>query len=156
TPDPQLFGLAYNYRLFDAKLQWDTKLMDRYKLRLDGEFVRNLSYDENKAFSAPSTPVNNFNTASSDVTQSDYRNVRNGLMFKLTLGYPELFEKGQWNFSIAYKYLQPDAVLDAFTDSDFHLGGTNAKGYVLGAQYAVARDAWLSARYLSAREVYGP
>jgi len=47
-------------------------------------------------------------------------------------------------------------VLDAFTDPDFNLGGTNAKGYIIGAQYAVARNAWLSARYLSAREVYGP
>ncbi|CAB3761140.1 putative porin [Paraburkholderia solisilvae] len=159
TPDTQLFGLAYNYRLFDAKLEWDTKLMDRYKLRLDGEFVRNLSYDANKAFQATSTPVNNFNNANSSgttVTQADYRSGGNGFMFKATLGEPDTYEKGQWNFSIAYKYLQPDAVLDAFTDSDFHLGGTNAKGYVLGAQYAVARDAWLSARYLSAREVYGP
>jgi hypothetical protein len=158
TPEPQLFGLAYNYRLFDAKLEWDTKLMDRYKIRLDGEFVRNLAYDANKAFQAASTPVNNFNnaTANGTVTQADYRSGGNGFMFKVTLGEPDTYEKGQWNFSIAYKYLQPDAVLDAFTDSDFHLGGTNAKGYVLGAQYAVARDAWLTARYLSAREVYGP
>ncbi|CAB3755284.1 putative porin [Paraburkholderia humisilvae] len=156
TPQPQLFGLAYNYRLFDAKLEWDTKLMDRYKLRLDGEFVRNLSFDANQALHAPATPVNNFNTASANVSESDYRSGGNGYMFKVTLGEPDLVEKGQWNFSIAYKYLQPDAVLDAFTDSDFHLGGTNAKGYVIGAQYAVARDAWVSARYLSAREVYGP
>ncbi|HEY4352475.1 MAG TPA: putative porin [Paraburkholderia sp.] len=156
TPEPQLFGLAYNYRLFDAKLQWDTKLMDRYKVRLDGEYVRNLSFDANKALAAAAPPVNNFNTASANVTASDYRSGGNGFMFKVTLGEPETVEKGQWNFSVAYKYLQPDAVLDAFTDSDFHLGGTNAKGYVIGAQYAVARDAWLSARYLSAREVYGP
>jgi hypothetical protein len=156
TPEPQLFGLAYNYRLFDAKLEWDTKLMDRYKVRLDGEFVRNLAFDANKALNAPSPPVNNFNTSSQNVSASDYRSGGNGYMFKVTLGEPDTVEKGQWNFSVAYKYLQPDAVLDAFTDSDFHLGGTNAKGYVIGAQYAVARDAWLSARYLSAREVYGP
>ena len=37
-----------------------------------------------------------------------------------------------------------------------YLGGTNAKGYILGVQYAVAHNAWLAARYLSAREVYGP
>ncbi|WP_243712108.1 putative porin, partial [Burkholderia pyrrocinia] len=33
------------------------------------------------------------------------------------MGEPEPRAKGQWNFSIAYKYLQPDAVLDAFNDS---------------------------------------
>ena len=47
-------------------------------------------------------------------------------------------------------------MLDAFNDPDFHLGGTNARGYVLGAAYAVARDTWVSARYLAPKEVYGP
>lgn len=155
TPDPQLFGLAFNYRLFDVKAQWDTVVADRVKLRLDGEFVRNLAYNENKAFSAASLPVNNYDSSSANVSQSDFRSGPNGFMAKATIGEPEPKKKGDWNFSIAYKYLQPDATLDAFTDPDFHLGGTNAKGYILGAAYAVARDTWLSARYLSAREVYG-
>jgi hypothetical protein len=158
TPDPQLFGLAYNYRLFDTKLQWDTNVADRLKVRLDGEYVRNLAYNSNKAFEAPSTPVNNYNNASSSgtLTQSDYKSGGTGYMFKVTLGDPDTIEKGQWNFSVTYKYLEPDAVLDAFTDPDFNLGGTNAKGYIIGAQYAVAKDAWVQARYLSAREVFGP
>nr|WP_235442861.1 putative porin [Caballeronia mineralivorans] len=156
TPDPQLFGLAFNYRLFDAKLQWDTVVADRVKLRLDGEYVRNLAYDENKAFSAATLPVNNFDSNSANVTRSDFRSGPNGYMAKATIGEPDPKTKGQWNFTIAYKYLQPDATLDAFNDPDFHLGGTNARGYILGAAYAVARDTWLSARYLSAKEVYGP
>jgi hypothetical protein len=158
TPEPQLFGLAYNYRLFDAKLEWDTKVADLFKLRLDGEYVRNLAYNVNKAFSAASTPVNNYNNAgsSSTVTEGNYKSGPNGFLFKVTLGEPDTLEKGQWNFSVTYKYLEPDAVLDAFTDPDFNLGGTNAKGYILGVQYAVAKNAWLAARYLSAREVYGP
>ena len=48
-----------------------------------------------------------------------------------------------------------DAVLDAFTDSDFHLGGTNAKGYFVGGGLSIAKDVDLSARWLSAREVTG-
>ncbi|WP_277957851.1 putative porin [Burkholderia plantarii] len=156
TPDPQLFGLAYNYRLLDLKAQWDTVIANRYKLRLDGEFVRNLAYNSNKAFSAATLPVNNYESTSINASQSDYRSGPNGFMAKATFGEPEPHDKGQWNFSVGYKYLQPDATLDAFTDPDFHLGGTNARGYVLGAAYAVARDTWVSARYLSAREVYGP
>ncbi|MGH8780542.1 putative porin [Paraburkholderia sp.] len=156
TPDPQLFGLAFNYRLFDVKAQWDTVVADRVKLRLDGEYVRNLAYNENKAFSAATLPVNNYESSSATPTQSDFRSGPNGYMAKATIGEPDPKSKGQWNFSIAYKYLQPDATLDAFTDPDFHLGGTNARGYIIGAAYAVARDTWLSARYLSAKEVYGP
>ncbi len=157
TPDPQFFGLAYNYRLFDAKLEWDTKIADTWKVRLDGEYVRNMAYNVNNAFSAPSTPVNNFNNAStsSTVNEGDYKSGPTGYMFKVTLGEPDTVQPGQWNVSVTYKYLEPDAVLDAFTDPDFDLGGTNAKGYILGVQYAVAKNAWLQARYLSAREVYG-
>lgn len=156
TPQPQVFGLAYNYRLFDIKAQWDTVIADRFKLRLDGEFVRNLAYDENKAFSAASLPVNNYEATTVNASRSDYRSGPNGFLAKATIGEPEPKTKGQWNFSVAYKYLQPDATLDAFTDPDFHLGGTNARGYILAAAYAVARDTWFTARYLSAKEVYGP
>lgn len=159
TPDPQFFGLAYDYRLFDAKLEWDTRIADSYKMRFDGEYVHNLAFNENKAFGAASTPVNNFNNASNastTVTQADYKSGGDGFMFKALFGDPEVVDKGQWNVSATYKFLEPDAVLDAFTDPDFNLGGTNAKGYILGAQYAVAHNAWLTARYLSAREVYGP
>jgi len=101
--------------------------------------------------------VNNFNNAStsSTVNEGDYKSGPTGYMFKVTLGEPDTVQPGQWNVSVTYKYLEPDAVLDAFTDPDFDLGGTNAKGYILGVQYAVAKNAWLQARYLSAREVYG-
>jgi hypothetical protein len=46
--------------------------------------------------------------------------------------------------------------VDAFTYSDFHLGGTNAKGYFFGGGLGIARDIDLSARWYSAREVTGP
>ncbi|CAM2152330.1 putative porin [Pararobbsia alpina] len=156
TPLPELFGLAYNYRLFDTKVQWDTRIADSYKLRLDGEYVRNLAYNGNDAFKAPSQPANNYSTPIPNPTQADYQSGPNGFMFKATLGDPEVTERGQWNFSLTYKYLQPDAVLDGFDDPDFNLGGTNAKGYIIGGQYGIARNAYLSARYLSAHEVFGP
>ena len=47
-------------------------------------------------------------------------------------------------------------MLDAFTDSDFHLGGTNAKGYFLGIDYAFTQRVFATLRYLSANEIDGP
>jgi hypothetical protein len=52
--------------------------------------------------------------------------------------------------------LQPDATLDGLTDQNFHLGGTNAKGFILTADYGIAPRTWLSARYYGAKQVYGP
>ena len=46
-------------------------------------------------------------------------------------------------------------MLDAFTDSDFHLGGTNAKGFMIGGSYALYKNTWLSARWMSSDEISG-
>ncbi len=55
-----------------------------------------------------------------------------------------------------YKHLERDAVLDAFTDSDFHLGGTNTKGWVVGGNYGLVKNVWLSGRWLSGNVITGP
>jgi hypothetical protein len=68
---------------------------------------------------------------------------------------PDMLLKNDWQVSVAYRYLEADAVLDAFTDSDFHLGGTNNKGFILGAQYGLSKNTWLSARWLSSNEIRG-
>jgi hypothetical protein len=76
-------------------------------------------------------------------------------MVRAAVGMPNMLLKGDWQLSLAYRYLEADAVLDAFTDSDFHLGGTNNKGFIVGAQYGLSRNTWLSARWLSSREISG-
>jgi hypothetical protein len=46
-------------------------------------------------------------------------------------------------------------VLDAFNDADFHLGGTNHKGYFFGASYGVGRNAAVNMRWMSSRQITG-
>ncbi|MDI4239613.1 putative porin, partial [Bradyrhizobium sp. Arg237L] len=48
-----------------------------------------------------------------------------------------------------------DATLDAFADSDFGLGGTNLKGYFLGANVGLSENVWASMRWLSANNIAG-
>ncbi len=64
--------------------------------------------------------------------------------------------RGGWRAATLYRYLQRDALLDAFTDSDFHLGGTDAQGWTISLDYAFARKFWGRLRYLSANEIDGP
>ena len=77
-------------------------------------------------------------------------------MSTTTFGDSETRTPWAWNVSVGYKYLEPDAVPDAFTDSDFHLGGTNARGFIVGGSLGLFDNTWLTARWLSANEVYGP
>jgi hypothetical protein len=74
---------------------------------------------------------------------------------KLTVGRPIVERKGEWQTSFAYKKIGGNAVLDAFTDSDFHLGGTDARGWILGGAYGLALNTWLSVRYISTDEIRG-
>jgi hypothetical protein len=72
-----------------------------------------------------------------------------GFLGRVLVGAPRIAKAGEWNASIAYRYLGSDAVLDAFTNSDFGLGGTNNKGTIIGASYGIANNTWLSVRWLS-------
>jgi Putative porin len=145
---PQFVGLSYNYNVLDATGAFETALFGATRFQLQADYARNLAYDPAAAFSNPLAIVvtNNF---------AGYQSGPNAWMVKATIGYPRPGTKGDWNVVFGYKYIQPDAVLDAFNDHDFHLGGTNAKGYFIQGSYFFANNTWLSGRWFSADQVYG-
>ena len=67
-----------------------------------------------------------------------------GLQAGLRLGQTKVL--GDWSVYALYEYLQQDAVISAFTWSDFGLGGTNEKGPVIGLDYQLLNPLTLSAR----------
>ncbi len=69
-----------------------------------------------------------------------------GYYVNMTFGYPQPRKRWEWNVSAGYKYLEPDATLDAYTDSDFHLGGTNARGYIVSGSLGLFDNVWLMGR----------
>lgn len=152
SPQPQYFGLASKFQLLDINARWDTQLANRYNLRLEGDFIRNLAYNMNDMITRASpgvliNPLGNGDTLP--------KSGPNAFMVQATLGKPELQDKGDWNVLLGYKYIEPDALPDAYNDSTFHLGGTNARGYYIGGAYAVDKKTTLNGRWLSSREVYG-
>src|SRR5215471_7239745 len=68
----------------------------------------------------------------------------NGLQGGLRLGQAKV--QGDWSAYAFYEYLQQDAVISAFSWSDFGLGGTNEKGPVIGLEYQLLNPLTLSAR----------
>ncbi|KAG9591058.1 hypothetical protein KCV01_g11617, partial [Aureobasidium melanogenum] len=152
---PQFVGLVYDYHVANATTQLDLKVADT-PLRLEGDYIRNLAYHRKDAFGPNvglSRLVNNFGAG--DFTEANYKSGPVGWMLRATLGNPNPDAPGDWNASVAYKYLQPDATVDGLNDPDFRLGGTNAKGFVLSGSYGLSKYAWLTARYLNARQVFG-
>lgn len=151
TPQPQYVGLASKFDLLDLNLRWDTRVFDGLGLRLNGNYIRNLAYSKSKMASrAQGYIVNNFD---------DNGNIESGpnaWMLQATLGRSyDLKDKGDWLAFVGYKYIQPDALPDAFNDSSFHQGGTNARGYYLGAGYAFEKNVYGVFRWMSTKEIYG-
>jgi len=150
---PQFVGLSYNYNVLDATGEFEMPLFGATRLQLAADYARNLTYDPSRAFANPLARVV---TNTQDSTLATYQSGPNAFQVQGTVGYLHPGTQGDWNIVAGYKYIEPDAVLDAFNDHDFDLGGTNAKGYFVSASYYFANNAWLSGRWFSANQVFGP
>ena len=79
-----------------------------------------------------------------------------GYLVRALVGYARPKKFGEWNVELGYRYVESDATLDSLSDSDFYLGGTNTKGYSVGATVGLFKNVTLGGRWLSANEVSGP
>jgi hypothetical protein len=148
SPEVQFFGLASPFRVLEAHGQLDLASFDPVLVRFEGEYVQNLAFDRSNV--ALLGPVNNFGDG------GNFEGGGNGWQALITIGQPDLAHRGDWLLSAGYKFVKSDAVPDAFDDPDFHLGGTNAEGFILGAGYTFAKNANLVFHWLSAKEISGP
>jgi hypothetical protein len=135
------WGLASRFRPINLTASLDLAHFDPVHVILTGDWVWNTVFDRNEIATRTQGRVNL-------VDGKD-----NGYQYKLTVGMPKLREARDWQASIAYRYLGSDAVVDAFTDSDFGGGGTNLKGYTIGLQYTVERNAVVGLRWMSADQI---
>lgn len=157
----QYVGLASKFNLLDVNLRWDTRVFHGLGLRLSGNYVRNLAYSKRKMDERGTTPNGTDFIVSNGVYNAN--DVRVGLdsgpnawMLHAALGNGYgLNDKGDWQVFAGYKYIEPDAMPDAYNDSSFHLGGTNARGYTLGAGYAFEKNVYGQMRWSSSKEVSG-
>lgn len=140
TTDPaaDLFAHAADYDLINLTLSADFAMFAPIRVILIADYVENIGFDKREVESRLGVPVEEETT---------------GAQVQLTVGWPDVAVRGNWRAHFAFRRLESDAVPSEFTDSDFHLGGTNAKGYILGFDYGLLDDTWLSMRYLSSDEV---
>jgi hypothetical protein len=145
---PSLFGLASDYNIINANLSYDFARFAPYHLIVSGDYAKNVGFNSTKVNSL--TVVNNL---SEDGVVGDETNA---WQVRFDFGWPKVDRDGQWNVFALYKYVQRDAVLDAYSDSDFHLGGTNAKGWVIGGNYGLMKNIWFTGRWLTTDVISGP
>ena len=134
----EILGLASQFRLVNFNASLDVEAFSPVHVVLVGDYVKNVGFNMDEV--AGKNPIN---TIGGNI----------GWMAKLQIGMPQTLKRHDWNVHGIYKHLETNAVLDAFTDSDFRLGGTNAKGWIVGGNYGLDKNTWLSLRWLSADEI---
>ncbi len=159
TGESQYFGLATPFHEVVLTSQLDYGGFDPFHIWVTGEFVKNLAFDrtailDNGSPNLPG-PVNNLN----DPTDPhSFAGGDLGWIVRLNFGKAVLQDLGDWNVNLSYRYVESDATVDGFTDSDFggSLAGTNLKGYVVGGSVALSPQVSLALRWMSADAIAGP
>jgi len=141
TTTVNLFAYASKFRIANINAAYSIAV-GRYSAGVTLDAVRNFG----------------FNTAEVSANTGYYVAPRTkGYQAEVSFGDPTVLTAGSWRGLVGYRYLQRDAVIDEYTDSDFHyFGGTNAQGYYIVADYGLANRVWLRLRYLSANSIDGP
>jgi len=136
-----LVGLASGFKVFNATAMFDFADLAPTHIMLTGDFAKNFGFNENyikREFGDTITPKTLAWQVRLDVGRTDMRRLND------------------WGLFFAYRYLERDAILDAFTDNVFHQGGTDAKGWMIGAQYGLATNTWLNLRWFNTDAIEGP
>lgn len=137
-PNTNLFALASDYNLVNFTASVDFPQLVPIDVVVTADYVKNIGFDKQKVFERTGVQVK-------PRTQ--------GYQLMVAVGKKNIAIHGDWRVTAAFKHLERDAVVDAFTDSDFHLGGTDAEGWTLQYDYGLTEQTWLTARWLSSDSI---
>lgn len=140
-----LFGLASDFKIFNATVMYDFADFAPVHALLSLDYAKNIGYDAKRIEREFPGYLGNNNKARTDAAQ-----------VRLDVGDQEIKRFKDWSAIVAYRYVQRDAVLDAFTDTIFHQGGTDAKGWMIGGNYGLAKNTWLMFRWFNTDSIDGP
>jgi hypothetical protein len=139
-PTTNLFAVASKFRVADISATYEIPIA-RYTLAFTAEGERNEGFKQAEILAR---------------TGLNIKPRIKGYQGEVSFGTPVVLTAGAWRALIGYRYVQRDAVIDAYTDSDFHFGGTDASGYYLVGDVGLANNFWLRARYQSSNAIDGP
>jgi hypothetical protein len=137
-----IIGLASKFDEANLSATLDIATFADKHVILDLDWVRNLGFNHNEIYARTDGLV----SLSPQTT---------GMQERIAFGDTSFARRNSWQAYVGYRHVEADAVVDAFTDSDFHLGGTDATGYYLGAKYAFEKNSTLEVRWFAAKQITG-
>ncbi len=134
-------ALAGDYKLMDIVAVLNIAVFQPVHINISGDYVENVGFDAEET--------------ARRLGEKEWPDETKAYQVGMSVGYPRVRNFSEWNVAFTYRYVEPDAVLDAFTDSDFHLGGTNANGWILKTDFGLTKNLWLSLGYSTSDEIIG-
>ncbi len=135
------WGLASKFHPVDLNLAVVAKQFRPYQVDLGLDVVKNTGFDLADIERRAGQDLGNLKAKTL------------GYQLRLGVGTAHLAERGDWRGFVAWRHFERDAWVDAYTDASWHGGGTNYKGFGVGADYAFDHHATLGLRYYSTREL---
>lgn len=137
-----VWGLASKFRPVNLSAAVTFGHFEPYQVGLSADWVKNTGFDL------------------ADIRQRAGTNAvdvvlpkTTGVQLRGVIGTPKLAERGDWQGFVALRKFERDAWVDAFTDTTWHLGGTNYKGFSVGGSYTLDRNTTFGARWTSTRNL---
>lgn len=141
----QYFGLASDFRNATLTGRLDYDGYEPVRLSLVAEATKNIAFN-----AASNRPINNLDG------NNAYDGGDTAWLLNFIVGKPAMEVFGDWQATLGYRYVESDAVVDGFTDSDFGGGGTNVMGFMLGGNFALSKEVRCGVRWLGSDEITGP
>jgi hypothetical protein len=151
-----LYAYAGQFRLVNFGAEYEYARFDPIRLALQLDWVRNVGFKTTQieqriggAIAGLPYVLGPNGAQLNGVTDAR----TNGYLVNLRLGAAQLRQAGDWQVFGGVRYLQRDAVPDAFTSPDYRLGGTDNQSTYLGLNYAMSPAVSFTLRYISARSI---
>jgi len=139
--DQQIFGLASDFELVNLQGRFVKVIKPNFNLDVYADYVENIGFDETEVEAR---------------TGQFIRERNRGYRVAIELGAPDMTAWGDWALFGGWSYVERDAVVDGFSESNWLLGGTDHEGYFLGGLFGLSENTWLRLRYFSFDEIDGP
>jgi hypothetical protein len=152
--NPATAAYAYAGRFKELEIDANVELanFDPLRIGLDLDYVRNTGFNTAQIATHIGQAAQGLPVDASGKTGIQRPRV-SGYQLGLLVGRHDIRRLGDWQAFGGYRYLERDAVLDAFTSPDYHLGGTDQKGPFLGVDVGVGNNVSVILRYSATKPI---
>lgn len=137
-----VWGLASKFRPLTLSAAYNHQGFEGLSMRISADFIHNTGFSQADIRRRAQPGAN-----------IDLAKKTNAWQARAQIGSTKQELLGDWSAYLGWRRFERDAWVDAFTDTTWHLGGTNYVGWTLGGSYYVGPRTALGLRLTSTRNL---